>query len=164
MYGRLFLLVLRCVTGTGKLLLLYSRAIKADNLENPICISVQSLKTIRFSSLILEEKQNIKSVGRPKPNLSITHVTKCKTRDYKRTFKIATYEKAAWLCGCDISNSLYCFPCLLFAGDVQTEWTRSGVKDLIHLKEKIKKHQSSKRHLSDKIGFNLLVNKIFDNN
>lgn len=128
----------------------------AENLEDPICISVQSLKTIRVSSLTLEEKQKIKSAGRPKPNLSITHVTKCKTRDYKRTFKIDTYEKADWLCGCEISNSLYCFPCLLFAGDVQTEWTRSGVKDLIHLKEKIKKHQSSKTHLSAKLGFNLL--------
>lgn len=124
--------------------------------ESPINISVEYLKTIKFSSLSLEEKIKIKQAGRPKPNLVITNLTKCKTRDYKRTFKIETYEKSDWLCGCDVSNSLYCFPCLLFASDETTEWTKSGVKDLIHLSDKIKKHQCSKAHISAKLGFNLL--------
>ena len=119
-------------------------------------ISVQYLKTIKFSSLPLEEKIKIKSAGRPKPNLIITSVTKCKSREYKRTFKLETYEKTDWLCGCDVSNSLYCFPCLLFGSDEASEWTRSGVKDVVHLAEKIKKHQNSKSHLSAKLGFNLL--------
>ncbi|KAK4879423.1 hypothetical protein RN001_007569 [Aquatica leii] len=124
--------------------------------ENSVNFSVQYLKTICFSSLSLEEKIKIKSAGRPKPNLLITNITKCKTRDYKRHFKVQTYEKSDWLCGCDVNNSLYCFPCLLFVRDDQTEWTKSGVKDLIHLAEKIKKHESSKAHLTAKLGFNLL--------
>lgn len=119
-------------------------------------ISVQYLKTINFSSLPLEEKIKIKSVGRPKPSVLITNVTKCKSREYKRTFKTDTYEKTDWLCGCDVSNSLYCFPCLLFGSDEASEWTKSGVRDLIHLSEKIKKHQNSKSHLSAKLGYNLL--------
>ena len=112
-------------------------------------------KTINVS-LSLEEKLNIKSAERPKPNLLITNVKKYKTRDHKRTFKIETYEKGDWLCGCNVSNSLYYFPYLSFASIDQTEWTKSGVKDLIHLAEKIKKHQSSKAHLSAKLRFNLL--------
>lgn len=122
----------------------------------PTLLSVPYLKTIKFSSLTLEEKINIKSVGRPKPNLELTSITKSKNRDYKRTFKPETYEKTDWLCGCDVSNSLYCFPCLLFESDKASEWTKSGVKDLIHLSEKIKKHQRSKAHLTAKLGFNLL--------
>ncbi|XP_057658705.1 zinc finger MYM-type protein 1-like [Diorhabda carinulata] len=119
-------------------------------------ISVQYLKTINFSSLSVEEKIKIKSIGRPKPGVLITNVTKCKSREYKRTFKTETYEKTDWLCGCDVSNSLYCFPCLLFGSDETSEWIKSGVRDLIHLSEKIKKHQNSKSHLSAKLEYNLL--------
>lgn len=49
--------------------------------------NVQYLKTIKFSSLQLEEKIKIKSVGRPKPNVLIINTTKCKNREYKRTYK-----------------------------------------------------------------------------
>ncbi|KAK9747169.1 hypothetical protein QE152_g5548 [Popillia japonica] len=66
----------------------------AQNLEVPIYIGVQSLKTIRVSSLTLEEKQKIQSAGRPKP---ITHLTKYKIPDYKRTFKIDTGSRLVML-------------------------------------------------------------------
>jgi hypothetical protein len=44
------------------------------------------------------------------------------------------YFKHDWLCGCDVKNALFCFPCLLFGDDVA--WTRTGVTDLGHLPEK----------------------------
>ncbi|CAG9832487.1 unnamed protein product [Diabrotica balteata] len=81
-------------------------------------VSVDYLKSIKFSSLSLKEKLKIKSAGRPKPNLLISK-------------------------------------CLLF-GDEESKWTKNGIKDLVHLSEKIKKHQHSKSHISAKLGFNLL--------
>ena len=60
--------------------------------ENSAPVSVQHLKTICFSLLPLEEKLKIKNLGRPKPNLSISNVTKCKTREYKRTFRVENYD------------------------------------------------------------------------
>ncbi|XP_072380630.1 zinc finger MYM-type protein 1-like [Diabrotica undecimpunctata] len=120
-------------------------------------ITKQRLAVIAITEIIKSHlKRKIKSApASPKPNLLISKVTKCKSRDYKRSFKIEIYEKTDWLCGCATTNTLYCFPCLLF-GDEESEWTKYGIKDLVHLSEKIKKHQHSKSHISAKLGFNLL--------
>ena len=52
---------------------------------------------------------------------------------------------------CEVSNLLYCFPCVLFfnpAGiETDANWARKGIKDLHHLPTKIKKkHKSSGSH------------------
>uniref|UniRef100_H2ZT00 DUF4371 domain-containing protein n=1 Tax=Latimeria chalumnae TaxID=7897 RepID=H2ZT00_LATCH len=52
-----------------------------------------------------------------------------------------------WLCGSASRKSLFCFPCLLFGGELS--WTQTGVNDLKHLSEKIKKHESCKCHLDN---------------
>jgi hypothetical protein len=56
------------------------------------------------------------------------------TGTYQRKFNPEMYSKHDWLCGCDVKNALFCFPCLLFGDDVA--WTRTGVTDLGHLPEK----------------------------
>uniref|UniRef100_H3BEE8 HAT C-terminal dimerisation domain-containing protein n=1 Tax=Latimeria chalumnae TaxID=7897 RepID=H3BEE8_LATCH len=53
-----------------------------------------------------------------------------------------------WLCGSASKKSLFCFPCLLFGGEVA--WTQTGVNDLKHLSEK-KKDESCKCHLDNSI-------------
>ncbi|XP_018328999.1 zinc finger MYM-type protein 1 isoform X3 [Agrilus planipennis] len=60
----------------------------------------------------------------------------------------------SWICGCNKKNALFCFPCLLFGGD--KAWTEVGVKDLVHLNDKIKRHENSKRHLHNTMELTLL--------
>jgi hypothetical protein len=58
----------------------------------------------------------------------------------KREFKSDIYEKTNWICGCVDTNRLFCFPCLLFAqGNAEYSWTKTGVNDLGHFAQKIKK-------------------------
>ena len=71
------------------------------------------LKETVFSSISLEKKLEIKQRGRPTPKLNIVQVTKGKDRDFKREFKETLYEKSSWLYGCEATNKLYCFPCLI---------------------------------------------------
>ena len=102
-------------------------------------ISVSELKKMHFPTLPLERKIEIKSL-RPTPKLNLMQITKSKNRDFKREFKVELYEKYLWICGCDSTNKLFCFHCLLFAkqsGD--SSWINYGVSDLAHLTQKIKK-------------------------
>lgn len=93
-----------------------------------------------FTRLSLEEKKKIKDLGPDQPDLQIQQQASDRGRSYTRSFTRACYEKRRWLAGCDISNSLFCFPCLLFQS-VGTEvlWTTTGVRDLKHLSEKCKR-------------------------
>lgn len=97
-----------------------------------------------FSSHSLSEKLSIKLIGRPKPDLQINQNCTVKNKCVKRKFNPAIYAKHDWLCGCDIRNALFCFPCLLFGGEIS--WTQNGVTDLKHLSEKIHKHTASLGH------------------
>ncbi len=54
-----------------------------------------------------------------------------------------------WLAGCDVSHAFYCFPCLLFQSPGTETWTTTGVRDLKHLSEKCKRHESSQSHLDN---------------
>uniref|UniRef100_H3B1F8 HAT C-terminal dimerisation domain-containing protein n=1 Tax=Latimeria chalumnae TaxID=7897 RepID=H3B1F8_LATCH len=68
---------------------------------------------------------------------------------YTHKFTMAWYEKKKWLCNSASRKSLFCFPCLLFGGEVA--WTQTGVNDLKHLSEKIQKYESRKCHLDNSI-------------
>ena len=61
-----------------------------------------------------------------------------------RKFNVSTYENYDWVCGCEETNRLYCFPCLLFAAEKDGTWTNMGFSDLGHLKQKLSKHEDSK--------------------
>ncbi|GBN48476.1 hypothetical protein AVEN_210074-1 [Araneus ventricosus] len=118
--------------------------------------SVSELKQLHFSTLCLERKIELKLL-RPTPLLNLIQVMKCKTRDFKREFKPNLYEKCSWICGCESTNRLFCFPYLLFAkhnGD--SSWVSYGAADLSHLTQKIKKHERSQSHLNSILEFNLL--------
>ncbi|GBL86441.1 Zinc finger MYM-type protein 1 [Araneus ventricosus] len=119
-------------------------------------ISVSELKQLHFSTLCLEQKIELKLL-RPTPSLNLIQVTKCKTRDFKREFKSDLCEKCSWICGCESTNRLFCFPCLLLAkqnGD--SSWVSYGVAYLSHLTQKMKKHECSQSHLNSILEFNLL--------
>jgi hypothetical protein len=110
--------------------------------------SVDSLLNQPFSSRPLEEKVEIKTLGRPMPNLNIVQTAKgSKDISYNRHFKQEIYDKYSWICGCEVRNALCCFPCLLFGSN--DSWSRCGIKDLRHLNEHAKKHLGSKKHMNN---------------
>lgn len=117
--------------------------------------SVHNLLNIKFSLLSFEQKLTIKNNGRPLPELKDlkTKYKKGKS-EYFRNFNPALYIKNEWLCGCEIKQALFCFPCLLFGGE--TAWTKIGVTDLQHLNAKIVKHENSFKHIHNATNLNLL--------
>ncbi|KAF0717502.1 zinc finger MYM-type protein 1-like [Aphis craccivora] len=102
--------------------------------------SVEHLLEKRFSLHTLDEQINIKTLIRPMPDLK-------KTRQFTRTFTKDTYTKYNnWLCGCNKRNTIFCFPCLLFGGELL--WTKTGMTDLNHLNDRMKKHDLTVKHMN----------------
>lgn len=119
-------------------------------------ITVEYLKN-NFNRLTFEQKIEIKNSGRPKPDLILTQTTKGKNRDFNRTFKKDIYEKNDWICGCETTNHLFCFPCLLFSRrDTEPAWIKKGIIDLAHLAQKIKKHEHTQAHINAQLELQLL--------
>nr|CAD7462717.1 unnamed protein product [Timema tahoe] len=96
-----------------------------------------------------QEKLAIKKLGRPTPHINLTQLAKTRTRQFTRKFNLDTYTRYKWLCGCDVRHALFCFPCVLFGGEYS--WTRSGMVDLNHLSERIKKHETSALHVKNNL-------------
>lgn len=126
-------------------------------MESTCKYSVSKLNEVAFANLPLEVKISIKESGRPTPRLNISQTSTSKSRTFKREFKEELYEKIPWLCGCEQTNKIFCFPCLLFSREKgDPAWVKNGVCDLAHLTQKIKKHESSHGHISATLDFNLL--------
>jgi hypothetical protein len=101
-----------------------ANAVRYANILLPFFVEL----TEPFSSISLEEKVEIETLGRPMPNLCIVQTAKgSKDRSYNRYFKQEIYDKCSWICGCEVRNALFCFPCLI------------GIKDVGHLNEYAKK-------------------------
>jgi hypothetical protein len=118
--------------------------------------SIKNLKSagvgLRFEDL--HDLQNIKPLGPPRPKLQIQKQYSVKGKTVSRNFNPNMYKNADWLCGCDTSNSLFCFVCLLMgSSDLDPAWVQTGVTDLKHLTEKIKQHSVSHKHLCCSIEF-----------
>ena len=117
--------------------------------------SVSYLQNTRFSRLTLAEKIRIKSLGRPTPNLIISQGCKGRnSKSYTRKFSRKLYDDTDWLCGCDVTNAFFCFPCLLFGGE--RSWTVTGQTDLRNLGTKIKRHSKSEQHLKYVLDLSML--------
>lgn len=122
--------------------------VKMDSVESN---SVQSLKEITFSQRSDRSKLATKQAGPPRPNVKIKQVSSKGGKSYTRGFSTTWYERKSWLAGCEEATAVFCYPCLLFhpgSGSTDnTAWTVTGVSDMHHLSEKIKKHESSKVHM-----------------
>lgn len=118
--------------------------------------SVSALQKTNFSTLPLERKLEIKALGRPLPLLNISQDRSCKGKSFCRVFKPQIYERNNWICGCEITNKLFCFPCLLFAKESDGSWIKTGVSDLSHLTQKIKKHEESMVHKNSTLDLTML--------
>lgn len=118
--------------------------------------SVQNLIETPFGKRTFADKIEIKRLGRPIPNLKLKQSITSKNRTFNRLFNTDIYSKHLWLCGCDVKNELFCFPCLLFEGEEL--WTKTGMSDLNHLSDRIKKHCVSQRHMKNVVQLSLLGN------
>ena len=66
------------------------------------------------------------------------------------------YNKKQWLCGCQETSALYCFPCLIFGGE--PAWTDKGFTNLNKLTLRTGKHDQSRKHIDNMVSFSLLGN------
>ncbi|KAK5885972.1 hypothetical protein CesoFtcFv8_017055 [Champsocephalus esox] len=112
--------------------------------------SVKSLKETPFEGRTLEGKLRVKMLGPDWPDIAIRQESKDRRKHFHRCFSRSWFSKKAWLTGCSDTNTLFCFPCLLFrTSRSDLAWTQKGVNDLKHLSEKAKKHEQSKVHMEN---------------
>ncbi|KAJ1203148.1 hypothetical protein NDU88_006942 [Pleurodeles waltl] len=114
---------------------------------------VDSLLTKPFLGMTPEDKLRVKALGPENPDIHIEQSAKDRGKGYTRRFARTWFDKMEWLTASSSKNALFCFPCLLFGGEVS--WTRTGVTDLKHLAEKIKRHDSSESHLTNVLKLSL---------
>ena len=117
--------------------------------------SVEYLNSISFRQLSLREKIEIKNRGRPIPQLSLEQlISSSRNKTFVRKFNPSLYDKVSWLCGCSQTNAFFCFPCLLYGGDLSR--TKNGIKDLNHLSQKTEKHKVSNLRLHNMLNSSML--------
>lgn len=116
--------------------------------------TVSKLQELNFSQLSLHDKVAIKRGGRPLPDIQISQPGISNNKRYIRSFNSEWYQKKKWLCGCEVKNALFCFPCLLFGGD--STWSKDGFTNINKMKEKTEKHEKSKKHIDNAISLSLL--------
>ncbi|XP_076035906.1 uncharacterized protein LOC143021925 isoform X3 [Oratosquilla oratoria] len=102
-----------------------------------------------FSNLDDEEKRQIIENGRPTPELM--ELKQQKGTEIIRTFQTAWYSKKEWLCGCNVTKRLFCFPCLLFSVSSESVWVKEGYCDLDNLPNALSKHEQSAAHYESQI-------------
>ena len=117
-------------------------------------LTVSQLQSITFSQLTLLEQIKIKNAGRPMADIRIAQPAISNNKKYVRYFNAEWYNKKQWLCGCEIKNALFCFPCLLFSGE--EIWTESGFTNLNKIKDKTEKHERSMTHMNNVISLEFL--------
>lgn len=93
------------------------------------------------------EKIKIVTLGRPVLDLNLIKFTKQKPRQYTYHFTNDYYSNYIWLCGCDVRNAVFCFPCLSFGGELS--WIKTEMTDLSHLNERMKKHDVTVKHINN---------------
>ena len=73
-------------------------------------LTVTQIQSMNFNRLTLEEKIFVRNKGRSTPELALTQEARSKNKVYIRCFDVAKYKEYVWLCGCEITNRLFCFP------------------------------------------------------
>ena len=115
---------------------------KIGNVET----TISSLLKNPFSSRLYDEKCDIVKRGKPKPDLKdLTNACRIGTKSVTRKFSSSRFDELPWLSGCDISNKLYCWLCVLFNSD-SSVWNKEGYSDLTDMTAAAQRHEKSKKH------------------
>ncbi|XP_030759734.1 zinc finger MYM-type protein 1-like [Sitophilus oryzae] len=120
-----------------------------------LCLVCEIVRLKENDCLNFEKRLECKNTGRPLPELTLKQVTQDKNKSVNRYFKKTMYDLCDFICGCKDRNMFFCFPCLLFSS-TNDVWCKTGVTDLKHLKEKIKKHSLSADHIKCMVSFSAL--------
>ena len=102
---------------------------------------VADLKHKPFEKRNIAEKKEIINNGRPTPALTNKFGT--------RSFQSKWYEQLDWLCGCAVTDKLYCWPCLLFQPKSNQSWTHAGYNNFRNILVDSKYHSKSLSHLTN---------------
>ena len=113
-----------------------------------MALSIQKLQSIKFMQLTLAEKIEIKTKDRSTLGLSIFQ-TAVSNNKKNQILSSLMAPRINWLCGCEIRNALFCFPCILMDGD--SYWTKLGSTNIRKLKDTCEKHSTSKQHIQNAI-------------
>ncbi|XP_060796869.1 uncharacterized protein LOC132899184 isoform X2 [Neoarius graeffei] len=119
--------------------------------------SVRSLKEVPFSQRSNRAKLATKQAG--PPSTKSKHKTNFDKggKSYTRGFTSTWSQRKSWRAGCKDASAVFCYPCLLFhpggGSTDNTAWMVTGVSDMHHLSEKIKKRESSKIHMGSCLKF-----------
>jgi hypothetical protein len=89
-----------------------------------------------FSSWSIEEKLEIKKLGAHQPR---DFKLQQSGKNQNRSFSNSWFDKKSWLTVSEEKKSFFCFMCFLFGGE--SNWTVTGIRDLKHLSERVKKQQ-----------------------
>ena len=130
----------------------------ATLLRRPNPNSIKSLLQDPFEGRTLADKLQVKQLGPDQPpGLSIKQQTGVKGKPHMRSFCTDWYTRKAWLAGCSHANAVFCFPCVLFKSTgSDAAWTDTGVRDMKHLSEKMRRHENTKMHLDNSVKLALL--------
>ena len=112
-------------------------------------VTVSHLKTCKFDNLSFEKKKEIIDEGRPLPDIDLHQ----KTKECVRRFSTTKYSTYDWLCGCEETLSLYCYPCLLFDSRKASVWTSTGFRNLQNLHRSTQQHSSSEAHVASMVAW-----------
>lgn len=75
---------------------------------------IVSLREIPFSRHGNQGKLAFKDLEPPRPNLNIKQVSTKGRKSYKQGFSRNWYKLKKWLADCQVINSSFCYPCILF--------------------------------------------------
>ena len=89
----------------------------------------------------------MKELGPDQTDIVIKQQDSEKGKPYVRGLSRSWYTRQAWLAECSHANALFCFPCLVFKTDAA--WTTTGVRDMKHLSEKVRKHENTRAHMDN---------------
>ena len=119
-----------------------------DILKPPL--TVEEIKKLNWKCLSDKEKLEIKLRGRPTPEIILVQSCSAKGRKFCRKFNKKYFERFSWLCSSDITNSLYCFPCLLCGADsriISKFTSEEGFKSLSKISLQTKLHSENAGHM-----------------
>ncbi|KAM4567259.1 zinc finger MYM-type protein 1-like isoform 2-T3 [Odontesthes bonariensis] len=135
----------------------YLTASKMTTPMRPSPNAVRSLLQDPFEKRTLMEKLRVKELGPDQPDLAIKQPASERGKQYVRGFSRNWYTRKAWLAGCSHANAVFCFPCMLYkTNGTERAWTVTGVRDMKHLSEKIKKHENTRAHMDSSVKLAIL--------
>jgi Domain of unknown function (DUF4371) len=106
-----------------------------------------------FSINKFDEKLAIKKLGAHQPpNFNIEKKDKTVLRKFNKKW----FEITPWLTVSEEKQTLLCFYCVLFKNSGDQTWSVHGTRDLKHLSEKIKRHETSSAHITCSMKYQML--------